>query len=536
MTSSEKSITQQLLEKFSVPCGPICSKKGLSKDLQGSCDTGSQLYCASSKNITSKECQTYLGRVIGTNSGQKESPTFTPVAIPNTSKQTITDYYNALGDAADSYVKSNINTLSTDSVAGLMNIIGAEQGKKTMFNKVADNAIDTCASLDNIKCDNISWIKARVSETIATQAATFAQADVSTILQYVLANKNHYMKFMPYYGPIHNILLSKIKSSDLSNPTLIGMRFSSPEFLNSLDLLVLKKLTMSEMATIPLNADGSYNVDITNNPKLYDSDIRAFYKAILNKSSTDKLAALITSADAVNKNTDDFKSSKCSTELCAAMKATGDTNLMPPMAVAASTLKNMGTLLAKAFAPDPAKSCGTAPLPWTNESCISYVNGLTDSKQQSSAFEKILAAAAKSDGSYDKTVLDKYKGLQPWLVKTTADVVSTDSQGNTVITSACGGKDSLLTTDQCTQLCNIYPDICTNDQIQRCSLSNYRYETEKFNSRENYHDCNYNDEGASYEWMWIAFFVFIIVLAYVYMRRNPFTAYHTTQTNKLNET
>ncbi|KAG3194373.1 hypothetical protein PC128_g9433 [Phytophthora cactorum] len=144
----------------------------------------------------------------------------------------------------------------------------------------------------------------------------------------------------------------------------------------------------------------------------------------------------------------------------------------------------------------------------TSDSCVAFIN-----------------KAIASDASFDKSVLDKYTGLKDWLLLKTADKISTDANGNKTIISACATADG-LSRDQCEQLCQIYPDLCANDQINKCQMSMYRYSKEGL---ENNADIEYEEEeecGCAYEiLLWVMLLVFAIlatytILSYVFGRRS----------------
>ena len=501
MTSNSSvptSRTQQLLESFSVPCRSVCSNTNLSPDLQAACDTGSQAWCSSPNNINSADCQTYLQRVIA---GKQASPV---VAIPTSSKQTLADYYNALGTAADTYVQGNIN-----SADKLMGIIGAEQGTQVMFNKVADDAIASCVASSDNSCSNVAWLTTRVTANLTAQATTMANADIPTILGYITTNMNHYTKFMGYYAPIHDLILKKITVADLVNPTLISLRNKSAYMLNGIDLFVLNQITNGKLTSIPLNKDGSYNVDITNNVALYGQGIRAFYKAILASppASTDQLGVLIAKADTTNKNTFDFKTFALSA-LSKAMYNTGEPNLVPP-------IKSVDTKIQASIASTVGPTCGSTTL-YSDPMCATYANNLTSDADKTKFYTALLTAMYDPKTGYNndnsKNILKQYPGLSAWLVANTVDKVSTDAQGNTTIVSGCGGTN-ILSSDQCNQLAAIFPNMTTTDQIQRCALPNYRYEgnptANTFQSRENF-DQDYEYTAQNTELLW---FIAILILA-----------------------
>jgi hypothetical protein len=132
-----------------------------------------------------------------------------------------------------------------------------------------------------------------------------------------------------------------------------------------------------------------------------------------------------------------------------------------------------------------AKYC-VNPSSVTSDSCVSYVNGLTDATIKTAALVSGYNAAVKADGSIDGTVLNKYgSAMKDWLKTTTADVVTKNAAGDTVITSSCGTANS-LPVDQCKQICALYPEVCLDDQIRKAQLPQYRYSKDGFTDPETF--------------------------------------------------
>jgi hypothetical protein len=159
--------------------------------------------------------------------------------------------------------------------------------------------------------------------------------------------------------------------------------------------------------------------------------------------------------------------------------------------------------------------------------CIAYINNQisTDPKYDTNAvFMNVLKAATNADGSLNKSLIDQYNGMKQWLLAKTADTVTT-VDGVTKITSICGVGGG-LTLDQCGRVCEIYPELCIDDQSRKCSLPEHRY------SKDGFCDCAAREEG--FRW-WILFIIIFTLIAVIggglYTRRRILLArkYISTQ-------
>jgi hypothetical protein len=461
-------IAEHLSENFAASCSDVCAQTDIAPTLRSACDMGSQAYCSTADNIASIECNPYVDRLIRTRAAEKASTVYSnPVIIPSSSGKTITDYYNALGDAANSYVASNITNLSSTSVAGLMNVMKAEGGDLSMFNKVADTAITGCVQSSTASC-SVPSIKSRVDKLIGDQVQLFATASVGAILDYISTNVNHYLKFEDSYAPMRTLLLSKMSFGDINNPALIVLREKSATICMAVDLLVINYVCDSTLTTIPTSTSGDYTVDLSAKPKLYAKSLDTFIYTILSRpyAPTDKLLKLYAAAS--NSNV-----SRCATvdpltdPTCIAIRQTGRSD--------AVTL--MDTALAK-YCVNPSAI--------TSDSCVNYVAGLTDATIKTAALVSGYNAAVKADGSIDVTVLNKYgSAMKDWIKTKTADIVTKNAAGETIITPSCGTANS-LPVDQCKQICALYPDVCLEDQIRKAQLPQYRYNKDGFSNPEKF--------------------------------------------------
>ncbi len=479
------------VEHFSADCSSVCTQPNIDPSVKAACDTGSQSYCSTSDKISSTECKPYLDRVIRTRAAQKTNTQYAnSVNIPTSINKTITDYYNALGDAADGYLKANINNLSAASVTDVMNIINAEQGTdRSMALRVTDNAIAQCVT-SNAACEDVKWITDRITDNINTLAIKFTNASLNDILSYISNNLAHYTKFQAFYKSINNLIISKLTIDGLNSPTLITVRNKSIDIRNAVDLFVVNYVLGNTLAAIPTTSVGAYDIDISGKPNLYNLNIRGLYKAISTASNgaVDNLATLITNADIANKN-------RCTLvdvntdNVCIAMRATGETDLV-------NAIQNTDS----AF-------CMASSANIVQDRCVAYVNTNSNNAtfDSSKAYNLVMSAATKADGSLDKTILDKYPGIKPWLTGKTTDTIQTNSStGEKTILPVCGTANG-LSIDQCKKVCEVYPDLCAQDQIQKCQLPKYRYSTENFSEK---------NENDSLWFLWLLLIIIVTLIGY----------------------
>jgi hypothetical protein len=292
-------------------------------------------------------------------------------------------------------------------------------------------------------------------------------------------------------------------SDVLTNTTLIGMREKSPYFQSAIDLYIINSLLKTSLTAIPVTAAGNYNVDISKIPTVYTSPYRALYLALKSRSyaASDKLAVVFAAADDVNTKRVPTVDPKTDS-VCVAMKATGE----------AALVKLIDDAIAKAEADAKAAKCLLPSNVGTNE-CITYINAMSSISDDT--YRLVLQGAIRSDGTMDKAILDKYPGLKPWLLKNTADKIVIDANGNTTIASTCAATTN-LTAAQCGQLCAIYPENCTADQVKRCSTPEYRYTKDGFKERM----LGY-DSSSDINW-WLVFIFVLVAFVILINRHNLF--------------
>ena len=489
-------------EGFSSSCSTACSQANIDPSIQKACDLGSFKYCSDPTVVSSDNCTTFIDRVIRSRTAAKTNVVYSnPVSV--TAPQTIDDYYNALGSATNAYIQKNIGNLSDPSMAKLMTILESEKGENTMYTTAVDAAIDACAKdPTNAGCNNtaLTWLTDRITQLANTYATTNANSSLVQIAS-DMTKSARYIRFPSLFQPVTNLILSKLTISLISDPTVIALRAASSVIATGIDVFVINYVMNKESLTsLTTDTTGAYNVDISLQKKLYDSPVRTFYN-LIKSSGSDKLAALIASADTANiqhlstVNTD-------TDPLAIAMKQTGESAIVGTIS---NLAKGYCTTTASIITPD----------------CITYINGSIGnaSFNKDSAFSLILSAATKSDGSLDRTILDKYTGMSDWLASKTADIVSVDSNGVSTIMHTCG-TPSGLSIDQCKAICIAYPDICVKDQVTRCAIPQYRYAQEGFYQ---FNGEDYDDNSQLYLFI---IFIAIVVLGCLIKWASRVKQYH----------
>ena len=487
-------VIEHLTEGFSVGCLSVCGDPSADPSVRAACDLGSQTYCKTDK-ISTAECAPYLDRIFATKSGAS-------VAIPIPASS-INPYYADLKQYAISVATADNVVLSSTNVSNLITALKAEPSKE-MYNAVVDAVIAKCATSADTACLSISWITDRVTETVKANAAAWGSLATTAILANVQANWNHYSKFVSLYNPIHDLITKKGISDVLTNTTLIGMREKSSYFQNVIDLFIINSLLKTPLTTIPLTAAGNYNVDLSKIPAVYNTLYRPFYLALKNRpnAASDKLVVVFAVADEVNMKRVPTVDPKTDS-VCVAMKATGE----------AAFVKLIDDAIAKAEADAKAARCLLPANVGTTE-CITYINAMSNISDDT--YRLVLQGAIKPDGTMDKAILDKYPGLKPWLLKNTADKIVIDANGNTTIASTCAATTN-LTAAQCGQLCAIYPENCTADQVKRCSIPEYRYAKDGF--KERMPDCDDSCDSSS-DINWWVVFIFVLVAFVILINRH----------------
>ena len=499
---SRFGIAEHLAEQFSSNCSSICAQPVSDPTLKAGCDSGSQSYCATgSSNIATSDCVTYLDRVIQTRAVATQkvtTPYANSVSIPTTSKQTITDYYNALGSAANSYVTANIANLSSASVASIVNIMKAEASETTMLNQISDNIISTCLSSTDANCGNVDWVQSRVSDTITAKASTLTTADLPTILAYIKTNKAHFQKYSNLYGPIYKLIINTLTLSLFNDNTLVAIRQQSPDVRTAMDLMYINTVAGTTLTSIPVDSTGKYAVDISNFVKLYDATMRAIYTTFLAASTTDNLVVLIQSADA--KNTARI-ANPFTDALCLAMKAAGLTLPLEQTLITFAT--QTGITKENAFIPFYYGTVATSSV--TDQVCVDYVNNQMKLNNVNllnpttlNTYDAAIINKVMKSGTY-ATILQTFTALQAPMKLLMADTVAAD--GTITASALCQSSP-----DQCKEVCSKLPNMCIQDQAQRCQLPNYRY-SDTFKSRE-----SFGGDEDSNMYCWLLLLIFCIFI------------------------
>lgn len=439
-------VIEHLRESFSSDCVSACGDPSADPSLREACDLGSQSYCKSDK-ISSTECNDYLARVFNTKAG---------VTIPlPIAAGTINTYYAEL-KAHVIKIATDINDVATLRSAKMNNLLEAlrKESSKEMYYEIVNSVIKKWRLKSETEWTTLPWIIERINAWIAGDLDVIKDRTAVQILEHIGDRMDLFTNFMPAWSGVIDTLLTKDLTTVYSNTTLLKMREVSSSFELAFDLYVYNTFGYTKITTLALTSDKlQYNYAIKDNKEIYSASIRQLYSALKSRPARlDKLKILFEKADA--ENITRIKTVNPSTDaLCIAMKATGEPELV------------------KAINDEIAVRC-TIPANISAPDCVSSINAMNPIPD--STYKIILQGSIKSDGTLDKTILDKYPGMKEWLVKNTADTVTIDANGNALISSTCSPNTNLTAT-QCNQLCKIYPETCNADQIKRCSVPGYRY-------------------------------------------------------------
>lgn len=528
-------IAEHLSEQFSVGCETECSSPYLSEASRNACDMGTLQYCLSDiNNLKSETCKTFLNDV-SINASKENDP-----------KGYFSKWQSSIRGIGEMQLW-NRDKLTDDKLIHLFNLytydsVMLEKVFHTILEKGISPKDDLWQSLSP-QIDNLF-----TSLVISSFFKELKNKDISTMLDMLGDEKLTYL-YQNYdvpFKPITDYILQSIRLDQIIHPSLLAIRSISSSMKNGLDLFVLNQITGDGMTFIPVdNNTGYYKVNIVNRVMLYDPSIRSYFKNI---PDTDAMHILIQNADMANKERWITMSDTSSDPVSIAMKATGDPNLAPPEPKKQDTPS--ATTPAPVFPPsEPTPTYSTSseqvssseptprdmsycfdPMHVGDDVCVGYVNNLQKSEsEKNDLFKKILDATFKNteptksnfegDARY-KEILDKYDGLQSWIVENTSDIVSKDSNGRVVITSACGD-GRMLSTEQCSNICKAYPDLCEKDVIQKCSLPQYRYEAESFKQEAFASDNN------AVVYIIIAFVFFAILVSIIAYRRYSYKPSHS---------
>jgi hypothetical protein len=320
------------------------------------------------------------------------------------------------------------------------------------------------------------------------------------------------------------MIMQKITIDHINNNSLITLMTQvSPYLKLNVDAFIIDYIGGSKYTAVPTGASGQYTIDISAKPRLYDPKIRQLFKTLSVKNPSDRLAQLISMTDAVNiilcqKSADPFKD-----PLCIAMAATAEPTLVTAVATAQSIKTNELAAIQQSDATKLASDCVQVNN-LARPECIAYINSQISTNPNYDAptvYMNVLIAATNVDGSLNKDLIDRYQGMKQWLIAKTADIVTTVN-GVVKITSQCGGGISV---DQCTKICEIYPEACVQDQVRKCSLPEHRY------IKDGFCDCAAREDGTDWWWvLLIVMFVFIGAIGGVVWRKINMRRRHVADT------
>lgn len=484
---------QLQLESFSVSCSDVCNSPSISSDVKSACDAGSYQYCHQQDNISTDQCISFVDRVVRTRAAERTNAVYANPVNIGTPRQELD---NMIFNDAIEYVGRNVG--STDQTV-VNRIVGVLTPEPDMLAALTVASIRTCDESQSAACSFKPWIADGVK-----QLATLIVNDMKIKdrgLDYILTTVPISMISMydEYLVQYYDFALSNITVDLIAYPKLLNhLRANSAYIRNRLDLIILNRIFGNSLTTIPLNKDGSYNIDVSGKAGLYEPIVRAYYNGCAAISTTDQFVLAVANADIIN------------IARCASIDPTKDTTCIAMKATGDPTLSSAVDASMKTYCMNSANI--------GSDSCSAYVNKLMSTDpaiDKNVIFNLVLTAATNKDGSLNKTTISKFNGMVDWLLVKTADSITTDANGNKIISSTCGTSTG-LTTDQCKQVCAAYPELCVNDQADRCKMPMYRY-AETFEvlaptTKESFGDTT------SDIWLYILIFI-IVCLGFFFIRK-----------------
>jgi hypothetical protein len=471
------------IEPFSANCVDSCGKPGIDDNLKAACDYGSIKYCSTANNIIKPDCLAHADRVVRTYVAEK-----TGIAYSNKLASSIntSDAYNALGAPISEYVINNRTTLDSNEIKSILAITDLEKtltdSDKKLYFAPAMSMFKTCGAVPTLNC-SASWLEPKISELInmlLIQNKSKALKDIIVSIYDPTTPPNiaTTIRFQHLFGSYFDLIISKLTINDLLTNTIIWpMRNDLPLFKTKLDTYIAD-LVMKSSFNNKENLTDPYTADFSNNKNLYSADIQKLITIITSVAApTDSLLVAFKAADTKN----------------IARLTTVDPTLDPiavaMLATGKSDLVNGVKSKILTYCIDPTNLSKSTCTPYASQAI---------SSDPTTYYRNAIASALKPDGTLDASILDKVVGLKDWLAINTKDVVAADG----VISSTCG--TGVLTRMQCSNLCKIYPELCSGDQSKRCINPLYRYtQTEGFKG---------DSAGAYTLYAFIIFIAFILFI------------------------
>lgn len=487
------SFIEHLTEAFSVGCGSVCSQENIDPSVKAACDLGSQRYC-SSDSIATLDCLAYADRLVRTRAAQRTNTVYSnSVAIPTSSTQTIASYYTSLGDSIQAHVLKNIDSLSSDSIVNLMKLFQSEEpSERQVYSKVSDAVIAELSKTNRPINSGISinWLKARAEELIKQKVVAYTrEPSAINILNQIIKESQFMTMFYDLYLPVLDVLASKLSIEDVATPSLYTA--GGPYLIKLVHKFIIEYIIGQSWYI------DKYNIDLSKRPQLYNKYVLDAYKWLSANIKDDQLVALITAARNANMayyiSVDDVNNDP----VCVAMILAGE--------------------------PIPYEARCSSASNIVKPECIAFIEKKITAPGASidDVYLSIIKSATDTSGNISKLVLDTYPTIKQWLSTKMSDE-SVTIDGISKITPVCGTEGN-LSIAQCNQLCKMYPELCIPDQVQKCSLPNYRFAKEGLtNPSVEEGLCVEPPDNEQVQWWWIfvlALIVFAISAAWMKRKR-----------------
>ncbi len=477
------------MEPFTGSCTNICSiTTPIPDTLRAACDTGSQQYCTTDTNILTGNCKTYLNRVTGNMTANRQNKVYAnPIKFltkPGQTLPSVQDYYNALGTSITSLPKDGPTLVGSD-VKDIVTTLktNPDYASDPTYQTLTKAAFDYCTMATNIDTNfcaesgpNLSWAALEFTNTMNAQTDALKAKNISgSLVAYysstatptkvasdLAAAKLAHARMPNTMKPLDDMILNSLTKDDLLDPNLVVLRAVSPYLQTGVDTFVINLINGSKSSFSRERLTDSttmYSTTLSSNGPLYSQAVRTFLSNLQsfntnNKITNDPLVALI-------QTTDNANMAVCSTgnplsnPICAQVaNATGSVNastILDTTVAYCSDAKNVSDL-----------------------KCISHINTNQKAYNINDVNTKMLNYCLSTDGRNDNSCkpFSTITGSDQWLINATKN--TTDSNG--VVSTVCGTSGN-LSKDTCQNVCLTYPEVCLNDSVQKCAKSDNRYST-----------------------------------------------------------
>jgi len=216
-----------------------------------------------------------------------------------------------------------------------------------------------------------------------------------------------------------------------------------------------------------------YSTLLTNSISLYDDDIRNFINAIKSQpfADQDPFVKQIEFADSYNVTECDANVNANTSELCKSIELSNDQSIS----------KNAQTFL--------SEYCPTSINTILEPKCMTYINENQSKVDINNINSKMLDYCISYKGRSDTETCKPFSKIinsSQWLSQKTKNNTIKDENGNVIDVEPVCGTDEGLELTKCMEVCDVYPEICEEDKVNKCKLPHYRYSgnIDRFNEKQ----------------------------------------------------